>query len=864
MRIIALLLLCTLTIKGFSQKTVLQGTVTDSLARPLAGVMVRIVNGNKVLGFTTTGRNGKYACTFQPSRTKNDTISFRKLNYEEHRQALPAGSKRLDATLQRSDYRLPEAVVKVPPVKTLGDTVLYHLKTFLQSGDHTLEEGLKRLPGINIDETGAISYMGRDISQFYIEGLNLLGGRYNLATKNIPAEKVTGVEVLRHHQANKVDKQELSNNVALNIRLSPKAQLKPFGTYEARLGYRPERLLYGAGGTGMLFRKEFQMLATLKLADDGRMGRNELFDHFGRSTWKTSAENALPLISGNLPPVRETRYLNSSDELFSLHTLQKLTADNQLKINASYSHRRSEHDYRATTIYPGTAGNFIVTDEQSDFLQKEHGADVGLDFRSDKEAQLLENQFLIRGRFADAESGVRNNETPYTSLQHAYTLGARNELTLVRRIKKWKIKLGSLTQYTETPDNTLDITPGTEAPATVRQQASSRTFHTQETFYTGFQLLPSLTLSLPATFTANANRLHTRWQGDTTAVNALQGWDMSLAVTPQIEYQTPSRHFRAIAGVPLTLFLQDYRNEARGMEQDFTRFHSAWSLALIYVPNGNVEWNASSHLYRNFGDMADLLTAPIQTDYRTLRTRSGIFGRSSLISNRLSFDWQEPLSFWHFTANANYNRTKSNVMGGQNVNDNSQSLLEAIRDNTGDAVSATASLSKYFLSIKTSVSADGSYYWQRNESLNRQETVTTYGSGYSVSGHLSAQPVTPLQVGYDLTFQKNLLRGNGSTSSSDTWRHQGHLTLTFSQGWLARVKNEWQRNRLPNGNRPTSTFFDAQLEYKFKKPQLRLCLELNNLLNARSYSYTTYSALNTYTYRHRLNGREYMLTVVLH
>lgn len=78
------------------------------------------------------------------------------------------------------------------------------------------------------------------------------------------------------------------------------------------------------------------------------------------------------------------------------------------------------------------------------------------------------------------------------------------------------------------------------------------------------------------------------------------------------------------------------------------------------------------------------------------------------------------------------------------------------------------------------------------------------------------------------------------------------------------MKNEWQRNRLPDGSRPTSTFFDAQLEYKFKKPQLRLCLELNNLLNARSYSYTTYSALNTYTYRHRLNGRECMLTVVLH
>ena len=161
--------------------------------------------------------------------------------------------------------RFPEeVVVKAPPVIQKGDTLRFFMGQFATGTDLSLEDGLKRIPGITVSEDRAVSYMGRNISQFYIEGLNLLGGRYNLATRNIPVDQVTGVEVLRHHQKNKVDKNELTNDVALNIRLSEKAKLKPFGTYELRAGveneknlcsflsglffkftYRPE--LYGAG-----------------------------------------------------------------------------------------------------------------------------------------------------------------------------------------------------------------------------------------------------------------------------------------------------------------------------------------------------------------------------------------------------------------------------------------------------------------------------------------------------------------------------------------------------------------------------------------------------------------------------------------
>ena len=49
---------------------------------------------------------------------------------------------------------------------------------------------MKKLPGINVSGNGQISYLGKSISNFYIEGMNMLGGKYNLATRNMPAKYV--------------------------------------------------------------------------------------------------------------------------------------------------------------------------------------------------------------------------------------------------------------------------------------------------------------------------------------------------------------------------------------------------------------------------------------------------------------------------------------------------------------------------------------------------------------------------------------------------------------------------------------------------------------------------------------------------
>ena len=91
-------------------------------------------------------------------------------------------------TLLEKKTQLREVVVKAPQIIQRGDTLSYRLSSFAGKGDYTLRDAMKRLPGIEVTSSGSIKYLGKDISNFYIEGMDLLGGQYNVATKQYPQQ----------------------------------------------------------------------------------------------------------------------------------------------------------------------------------------------------------------------------------------------------------------------------------------------------------------------------------------------------------------------------------------------------------------------------------------------------------------------------------------------------------------------------------------------------------------------------------------------------------------------------------------------------------------------------------------------------
>lgn len=128
------------------------------------------------------------------------------MGYESVENEILNMSQTCNLTMKEKATELKEVVVKAPAIYQRGDTLSFHLSAYTTQSDYTLKDALKKLPGINVEESGKIKYLGKDISSFYIDGLDLLGGKYNIATTNIPASYVNSVQVLNNHQAINMNK----------------------------------------------------------------------------------------------------------------------------------------------------------------------------------------------------------------------------------------------------------------------------------------------------------------------------------------------------------------------------------------------------------------------------------------------------------------------------------------------------------------------------------------------------------------------------------------------------------------------------------------------------------------------------------
>lgn len=76
-----------------------------------------------------------------------------------------------------------------------GDTLIYVADSFKVAENAVVEDLLKKLPGIKIDENGQITSQGREISQVLVDGDEFFGSDPTIATKNLGAKGVESVQV---------------------------------------------------------------------------------------------------------------------------------------------------------------------------------------------------------------------------------------------------------------------------------------------------------------------------------------------------------------------------------------------------------------------------------------------------------------------------------------------------------------------------------------------------------------------------------------------------------------------------------------------------------------------------------------------
>lgn len=145
----------------------------------------------------------------------NDTIFVKKEKLTEKRQ--------INAILKNANINLEEVVIeaKQKPFKIKEDTIVYKIKGYGDGSERKLEDILKKLPGIEVNNaTGIIKYKGKPIETIMLEGDNLFGKDYTIGSKNINIDLIEEVEGIENYSENILLKGlDDQQKTALNLKL---------------------------------------------------------------------------------------------------------------------------------------------------------------------------------------------------------------------------------------------------------------------------------------------------------------------------------------------------------------------------------------------------------------------------------------------------------------------------------------------------------------------------------------------------------------------------------------------------------------------------------------------------------------------
>ncbi|HEX2535917.1 MAG TPA: outer membrane beta-barrel family protein [Chitinophagaceae bacterium] len=179
----------------------------------------------------------------------------------------------LGAVKLRQDYKmLGEVIVKDDaPVKIKGDTLAYNADAFKTKPNATVEDLLKKLPGVQVERDGTVKAQGENVQKVYVDGKEFFSNDPKLATKNLTADMIDQVEVFddmsEQAKFNRID--DGSRTKAINLKLKKNKRKGTFG--RAFAGYGTDER-YDAGVTANLFKGATQVSAILKSNNTNNAG----------------------------------------------------------------------------------------------------------------------------------------------------------------------------------------------------------------------------------------------------------------------------------------------------------------------------------------------------------------------------------------------------------------------------------------------------------------------------------------------------------------------------------------------------------------------------------------------------------------
>jgi hypothetical protein len=816
---------------------------------PISDVVCQIFDkSDNLLSYSMTNGKGEVILNI---KTKSSYVIFSLLGYEKSKLLVSSLSlqKKNTIFLKPKNQELKEIIVKAPPISRKSDTLVYNVSSFIGQQDKYIEDILKKLPGVTVGENGSISYQGRAISKFYIEGQDLLGNRYNQATQNLPAEAVSQIHLMENNQNVKVLKDRVfEERAAINIKLKKGYRIRPFGELSGGIGVQPtiweNRIFLAQIGASN------QLMITGKMNNHGVDLSQETEEHLDLSNADMYEDipSGFLNVGASSPPLEKERFLNNKAYSWGMNDLVKTGENSSFRVNVLGYIDRIREGNDLEIQYGGVSPVNLY--EKNTIKNAFQTYTPILKYELNSDNTFFSNEF--RGSFSrfNQHRGVISNTQALEQEVKIRPQYFQNRLSSTFLFGNSLFNLKSYVRYYKREE---------------LLHSAGLMYSLDETYKTGiFTVKNRLSTTIPFLgnnfdlgFLADFNRNDYK-NGNSSLEKRAETKEINIGILPIIYSVYSKGHISFSLPVTWNSAHLDFQeanyhdgsnyfsfSPSLRMKHDFNE-HLAFKFSTFYSMNNDVDVYYSE--------------SPLYKDYRIIYHSLNKIYRKKRLQNSLSLIYSDLVRMVFANLTLSHSYTKNSYYRDYNYKEKETIITPVDSMNHRNLIYVGGSVDKTFthlgLSIKTGID-----YTRTNYLASQSGTPFNNTSHIlSISANSVFQKLRWAKLIY--TFTGNIMwQDNKFKQVNAISNLHNELKFFFLVTPKININTYYQNtiNEIGKSKYKHSNFVDIEIQYKPTK-RVEFLGKLNNIFNNDNYIITSVIGLNYQSYQLPLRSREFLLS----
>ena len=836
---------------SFSQEITIKGIIKDNKNRGIQNASVSILDeSDDFLGYAFTDENGLYSISFDKSKNETIKIEISCLGYKKIIQFINSRNQIQNYQLEEKIESLQEVVVESSKkIKINQDTTYIKVSSFGNKTEQTVEDILKKLPGIEVTKDGSIKAHGKTIDKLLIEGEDIFDKNYKMLSKNLDAKVLDEVQIIDNFEDNPIFKKiNNSDKVALNLKLKKGLNNVWFGNITLGSGIISENRWKENINLGLI-RKKIKLFYFGDYNNLGEKATDIIATNiiekstFGDDRFEYKAKSLYSIVNN------EIQFFGKTQSVFNKAFLNSLSFTSKLKKNLSvrgvvYLANDEQNQNSSTITKYNLENNPISFTEDNFYDNKKTLASTEIELKySPNDKNYITNLFIFKNNPNKTANNLlfntdiinqnsnSENYTIYNHFNHTLQLTEKTVLNNYFYIgndkinEKSKISSPFLNNFLSLDTNQI-----------INQNANNKLFYigNKSKLITKFR---KIDLTNTVQFEYSKEQFKNDFIVNNQNIETYQN-NANLKILNLFQENTLRYNFSRKIDLTANLNFQN------------TQFNNNTFSTNLFLINPSIYFNIKKTGFGNFSfsfsennslpEINQLTTNYQLTDYRSFLQGTTFQKPLKNQTTGLNYSYYNDEKRFSINTNIFYSNSKSIFNTSSNLTSDFN-FNSYIQTKGSESYNFNLSLVNYSRKLKIASKIETLNNWITSP-LNVNSTEFSNAKSYSNSIKYSATTYFKSKINFDFGFSYNNFQSNFQGIKTTNKTKDAFLNVNYK---VSKTILAESNNSLYYVNNKNYSFNNVVLSYTPLDSKFSYRLIVNNLVNENQY---TYISINNYSY----------------